>query len=446
MSLAVTAHVLLNKRDPRAAIGWMVTCLAIPLVGIPAYFLFGINRIKRRARALSESARNNQVGRSGRIDANQPVRPFVRDQGEVCDITAYFSGSSAYAAMLAAIDASSSSVLMSQYIFELHGIGQRFERSLINAHRRGVAVYVLLDGIGSFYSRGDTARQLRKGGIHVTKFIPPSLWPPTLHINLRNHRKLLITDMQLAFLGGMNIRNDYIPQSPDQKAQISDAHFSVDGAMVEDIAHVFVADWFLAAHSVPKLPSIPAPVMSTGDAVSKLIVDGPDNDVDLITIGMQNMISRANGHIRLMTPYFLPPREIVVALQAAAVRGVTVSIILPGKNNLIYVHWATRHILWELLRYGVHVYYQQGQFNHSKLLAVDEKFSLIGSANVDPRSLRLNFEIGMEVESTRLATELSEYFDNACEESIEISISDIEERPVLEKLRDAFAWLLSPYF
>jgi len=146
-----------------------------------------------------------------------------------------------------------------------------------------------------------------------------------------------------------------------------------------------------------------------------------------------------------MTPYFLPHRELIGALQTAALRGVTVKIILPGKNNLNYVHWASCHMLWELLKDGVEIYYQPPPFSHSKLFVIDNQYSLIGSANIDPRSLRLNYEVGVEVYDEDFATKLSSYAQRELQSCRRITLEEVDSRPLPIKIRDGIAWLFSPY-
>ena len=147
-----------------------------------------------------------------------------------------------------------------------------------------------------------------------------------------------------------------------------------------------------------------------------------------------------------MTPYFLPPREMIGALQSAALRGVEVNIVLPAHNNLPFVHWATRNMLWELLLYGVNVYYQPPPFAHTKLFVLDDYYTLIGSANLDPRSLRLNFEVVLEIYEEELGQSMSRHVRSTIAESRKVTLSEVDGRPLPERFRDSLCWLFSPYF
>jgi len=302
---------------------------------------------------------------------------------------------------------------------------------------------VLVDGVGELYSRHSPSRVLRQRGVAVARFLPPKLFPPNIHINLRNHRKLLIVDDTIAYAGGMNISDDQTADA-GRPREVTDVHFGLSGPVVADLARVFYGDWQFAAGvaPAPEPQRIPDP---TGDARCRVICDGPDDEMDVLALAIQAVVSGAQTSVDIMTPYFLPSRGLVASLQSAALRGVRVRIILPGKNNLFYVHWAHRNILTELLGWGIEVYYQPAPFCHSKLLCIDTAYSLIGSANLDPRSLRLNYELGIEVFSPSLNAELRAHIDGVVIVSMRLTADELTRRSVPVRLRDSAAYLLSPY-
>jgi cardiolipin synthase len=176
-----------------------------------------------------------------------------------------------------------------------------------------------------------------------------------------------------------------------------------------------------------------------------VLTDGPNEDFDHLAMVIQAAISAARREVLIMTPYFLPPNEMIAELQAAALRGVEVQVILPEKNNLPFVHWATRNMLGELLRFGVRVWYQPLPFCHSKLFVVDGAYAQIGTANLDPRSLKLNFELAVEIYDRAFAQTLSTHFNAVRSKSREVSLEEITGRPLPARLRDALFWLFSPY-
>jgi cardiolipin synthase len=174
-------------------------------------------------------------------------------------------------------------------------------------------------------------------------------------------------------------------------------------------------------------------------------VDGPNEDLDKLAAILVGAVSSARSRVLIMTPYFLPSRELIGTLQTAALRGVEVNVVLPSKNDVRMVHWATRNMLWELLKRGIRVYYQPPPFVHSKLLIVDDHYAQIGSFNIDPRSLRLNFELAIEIYDMEVAEGLASYVLEKIERSREISLTDVDSRAIPIRIRDALAWLFTPY-
>ena len=182
-----------------------------------------------------------------------------------------------------------------------------------------------------------------------------------------------------------------------------------------------------------------------GEAICRTIVDGPNEDLDKLASILLGAISAARERILIITPYFLPSREMIAALQTAALRGLEVVVVLPGKNNLPFVQWATSNMLWEVLQKGVRVYYQPPPFVHTKLFIVDDYYVQIGSANIDPRSLRLNFELAIEIYHRPTTALLADHVLKNIKRSRQISLKEIDARPLTIRTRDALAWLFSPY-
>ncbi len=466
--LAVTSagHALLYKKDPRAALGWIAVCLAYPLVGPVMYYLFGINRLRTRAHLLkgapvkrlksgyersenisSQSkftipavfSNNAQLAALAKSSAAVTHRPLL----EKNTLQPFFDGESAYACMLEAITHARHSVSMASYIFESNHSGQAFIDALTAAHERGVEVRVLLDGIGELYSFPRASRLLKRQGVKVARFIPPRIMPPSVHINLRNHRKLLVVDGRIGFTGGMNIGDRHLRHPSDSSKGTSDIHFQLIGPIIEQLQQVFDEDWKFVTGEVSQQHTVN--IASDGNAICRVVTDGPNEDIGKLSMIITGAVSLARKRIAIMTPYFLPQPTLISALQAAALRGVDVTIILPEKSNQLLAHWATRNMLWELLQFGVHIYYQPLPFAHSKLLLIDDDYAHIGSANLDPRSLRLNFEIVVEIFDRKFVTTMYEHFDQIKYRSTEETLEGVDSRSLPVRLRDATAWLFSPY-
>lgn len=455
---ATAVHALLYKREPRGAFGWIAVCVIAPLAGPLLYLFFGVNRTRSRAQRFSmpplrsgergESvaqlhplpddlpASFTELARSGRalsrhalVHGNQ-VEPL-------------FNGEQAYPAMLEAISKARHHICLTTYLLDHDETGQSFCRALGEAAARGVSVRVLIDGVGEWYSWPRASRRLRRAGVRTARFLPPGLIPPSLSINLRNHHKILVVDESVGFTGGMNISDRHRIDDPGNARPTADVHCRLAGPVVGQLALEFYRTWEFATGEVVRYrPDVDT---GQGQAICRTLTDGPDEDLDRLTMLLSAAIASARRSIRIMTPYFLPPRELIGALQAAAVRGIDVHVVLPEKSNLRYVDWATRNMLWELLFRGVRVSLQPAPFNHGKLFVVDDFYSLVGSANWDPRSLRLNFELQVEAYDADLAGSLAERIDAAAAAGRTLHLEEVDGRSLPARLRDSFCWLFSPY-
>jgi len=457
IGIVTAGHALINKRDPKGAFGWITVCIVFPFIGPLFYFVFGINRVQRRAKKLLRSYASpvSEGLRGLENDFPHSLIPSIYEsqtaisnrvsRRPICGgnrLSLLHNGDEAYPAMLEAIDRARRTIYLATYIFDVDETGQRFVDALSEARRRGVAVRVLIDGIGEMNWGPIASRYLRKRGLPVARYIPPSLFPPTLYINLRNHRKILVVDGEEAFTGGMNISDRHLVSAGHDR-QARDIHFLIQGPLARQIEEVFIDDWFFATgETLPLSPFFPR---IAGDSFCRAIADGPDEGMGQLYMILSGMISSARQSIRIMTPYFLPPRGILTIIQAAILRGVSVEIILPEKNDIPFVHWATRNMLWELLSYDVHIYYQPPPFAHTKLILVDDRYVQIGSANIDSRSLRLNFELNVEVYDQAMAGILFDYFQDIKSRCRSVTLEEMDSRTIPERLRDSFAWLFSSY-
>ncbi|MGE0811208.1 MAG: phosphatidylserine/phosphatidylglycerophosphate/cardiolipin synthase family protein [Immundisolibacter sp.] len=463
LGLLCAWHALISKRDPRSALAWIGISLLLPLGGPLLYFLFGVNRIRTRGRRLGtrfplpmafdyeqpDDADLAEPAAPGPLDG-LPAGPIARASARISRrqclpgnrIEHLHNGEQAYPAMVEAIRSAERYVYLSTYIFGVHGAARDIVEALCAARRRGVTVCVLIDGLGHWYTLARAAPALRRGDVRVALFLPLRLWPPSLHVNLRNHRKILVVDGEIAFTGGMNIA-DYHVLGDGKGFRVADLHLRLTGPVVSQIESVFAEDWQFATGQTLPDPKPARP--NAHGAACRVITDGPNEDLDRLALVLLAAVSAAQRRIAIVTPYFLPSRELVGALQAAALRGVAVSILLPGRNNLPYVHWATRNMLWELLQHGVEVRYQPPPFVHTKVLLVDDDYAQVGSANLDPRSLRLNFELNVEVFDADFNAALGENFATAWAAARPVTLDEISGRGLAERTRDAACWLFSPY-
>ncbi|WP_027370082.1 phospholipase D-like domain-containing protein [Desulfovermiculus halophilus] len=466
--LYAAGHALLYKRDPKASWAWIATCILLPPFGAILYFLLGINRVRTKAKSLKwywplvhiefpppqENTCLAPIQAMPNLEGVSPTFRRIADISEavtkrplLCQnrVAPLFNGEQAFPAMLQAIDAAEHSVYLQTYIFETNDTGQRFIQALQRAQARGVDVRVIVDGIGELYFWPRASKLLSRKKVPCARFMPLRLFPPSAFINLRNHRKILTVDGKTGFTGGMNIGDRHLFDKLSKASRVKDVHFQCSGPIVAQMEQVFLEDWGFCTGDEELNPS-ELKLESSGPAVCRSITVGPNQDLNKLSMILVGAISQAQDEVMIMTPYFLPNRELVGALQAAALRGVRVNIVLPGKNNLPYVHWATRNMLWELLQYGVRVFYQPPPFNHSKLFLVDDCYGQIGSANLDPRSLRLNFEMVVEFHDQELIASLTRHVLDTIQISREETLEQVDGRSLPARVRDSFFWLFSPYF
>jgi cardiolipin synthase len=462
-SVFASANVVLRKRDVRSAIGWVGLIWLVPIAGAALYGLFGINRIRRRASELG--LRQMRLDRRG--DGAEDARPALASSlpnsgrhlsaiGELIDslspvplthgnaVEMLVGGEVAYGRMIEAIDAASSSIGMATYIFDNDRAGRMFAEALKRAHDRGVKVRLLIDAVGARYSYPTATSRLRRLGIPLAEFLPTFV-PLHMHYsNLRNHRKIMIVDGKVGFTGGMNIRKGYLKKVNHNQA-VNDTHFQLQGPVVAHLAETFASDWAFCTGEKLR-GDVWFPDLSTvGGAFARGIAAGPDEDLEKIRWAILGALSQAKERIRIVTPYFLPDQMLITALVLAAMRGVNIEILLPEFNNLRLVQWASRAKIGELLTRGCRVWQTPAPFDHSKLMTIDGAWSLIGSANWDQRSLRLNFEFDVECYDTDLARVIDDLIEAKRGPSRPLTLEAINGRNLATKLRDGSAWLLSPY-
>lgn len=449
VALLTTAHIVMNKREARAAAAWTGLVWLLPLLGAFLYLLLGINRIRRRARQLTQGGLEAGPGwfeHASESEAVFHLRTLNELVGRVTRLPLttgndirVMEAAETFHAMLDAIDAARESVYFSTYIFGNDAAGHRLLECLRRAVERGVDVRVLIDGMGSLYSFPPVIRKLRRAGIRTERFLY-SLRPWRMpYMNLRNHRKLLIIDRATGFTGGMNIRQGYLREPPS----IRDLHARLSGPVVQQLLASFVTDWHFSCGEWLEYRF--AGDHGAGEVEARAIVTGPDADLDKRRLTLLAALGRAEKEVRIVTPYFVPDQTLMTALQLAALRGLRVQLLLPQHNNLRIVHWAAMHTVPWLIEQGVEVRLTPGCFDHSKLMTVDGCWAMFGSGNWDARSLRLNFEFDVECYDWELVEGLNGIIDRRVEDSL-----DAGQRPAFRgqgwrRLRNALAHLLEPY-
>jgi cardiolipin synthase A/B len=446
LAVVSSLHALLTKPDPRSALSWMTVCCVVPYGGALLYGLLGINRVRRNRKSLRAGAPAGAL----RSEATATAASFAQ-QLRIVDaltrrpleggnhIVPLHNGELAFPSMLEAIAQAKSSVWLATYIFQTDPVGRQFIETLSAATRRGVSVRVLVDGVGEWYDWPHVVPLLRRAGVRAARFLPPRLLPPSLALNCRNHRKILVVDGEVGFMGGMNLGGREVGGGTGRR--MTDIHFRLSGPVVAQLAQTFAEDWEFATREQLPQPSIRH---SAGESRCRVITGGPDQDVDKLLLILLGALASARRHVQIMTPYFIPPLELVAALEATALRGVTVTVVLPRRSNLRYIDWATLHWIPALVARGVKVHLQDPPFSHAKLIVVDREYAHIGSVNVDTRSLRLNFEIAVEVYDQGLCGDLSSFIAQR-ELAVPALAPGSEGARLLPRIRNALCWLVSPY-
>jgi cardiolipin synthase len=462
-ALGVTVDAVLRKRQVPAVIGWVGLAWLAPIVGSLLYVGFGINRIQRAAVALQ---REPILGDTGEFRAVQAGGEFLEALGAVHPtlpglarlgfqatgnpllpgnaITPLRDGDEAYPAMLAAIGEARETITLLSYIFDNDAAGESFLEALRAAHARGVQIRVLIDDVGSRYTRPTMVSRLRAAGIPVATFLPTRLPRLFRYANLRNHRKLLVVDGRIGFTGGMNIREGHVlgrrPQAP-----VRCLHFRLEGPIVYELQRTFAVDWaFATREALDREPWFPR-LERHGHVVARGVPDGPDSDLENILELILGALSAAREHVRIISPYFLVDDVLLRALQVTAMRGVTVDIVVPGRSNIPVMDWAMTPQFAPLLEKGVRIFRTPPPFDHTKAFTVDGTWCLIGSSNWDARSLLLNFEFNVECYDAGLTRDLEALIDGRIATARPVGLPELSSRSLPVRWRDGVARLGSPY-
>jgi cardiolipin synthase A/B len=463
LAIGVTVDAVLRPRHVASVLAWVGIAWFAPIIGPLLYLGFGVNRLQRAAVSFELEAAWNQTGRResategaiaeeevadhfpalvgmARLGQRVTGRPLLAGNR----IEPLVDGDEAFPQMLAAIREARESLTLLTYIFDHDQTGREFQEALVAAHRRGVSVRVLIDAVGARYGRPSMVAALHRAGVPVAAFLPVRLTRLYRYLNMRNHRKILVADGCLGFTGGMNLRDGHwLARRPAHPVQC--LHFRVEGPVVADLQRTFAVDWAFTTREILLGETWFPELEPAGSVLARGVPDGPDADIDNIPEVLLGALQVARERVGIVTPYFLPDETLLRALQATAMRGVQVDIILPARNNIRIMDWAVMPQLLPLLRKGCRVHFSPAPFDHTKLLVVDGGWSLIGSTNWDARSLRLNFEYNIECYDAALAGSLLELVDDRIRRGQRLTMDTLRRRPLPLRLRDGLARLGKPY-
>ncbi|MFA6584673.1 MAG: phospholipase D-like domain-containing protein [Elusimicrobiaceae bacterium] len=456
LSILITGHILLHKKDIKSSIGWIGLVWLSPLVGSVCYVFFGINRITRKA--LSMRRKGPESSGSLAAAAGELLETLPRESARFLkfgyavhpqeftfgnSVTPLQNGDEAYPAMLAEIENAKKEILFSSYIFNNDRAGSMFLAPLRAAAERGVKVKVLVDGVGVRYGKPTIEKEFRKTrDLGFELFLPIHAPFALPFFNLRSHRKLIVIDGHTSFIGGMNIAEGNLLKT-EPAFGIQDITFRVKGPVTGQIARIFEEDWFFASGKKFRPEAVRDEKQGFGDIACRAIPDGPDSDIGKIEWMLLGAIACAEEKITIVTPYFLPDANMLSAIRVAAMRGVEVELILPLKSNIYGMDWAMESNFAALLASGVKIWQAPPPFDHSKIAVVDGQWSFVGSANWDVRSLRLNFEANLECLSGEFAAKL---LKTAEDKKRSAALLKHKKHGLWRVLRNNAFRLLTPYY
>jgi cardiolipin synthase A/B len=453
--VVVIPYVLLTKKEPAIAVAWVLFVLLVPLFGSLVFWAFGynylLNRVKhqRRHRPLyqkrqtesthapaEEPDNDNELARLAQRFLAFPARSGNR-------VALYHETTEAYAAILAAAEAAKHHLHLEFFIFRSDESGVRLLELLTRKAKEGVRVRLLYDAMGSVHLRERALAPLRAGGGRVLAFLPINPLRSRIQINLRNHRKIMVVDGREAFTGGMNIGDDYLGHGP-RFSYWRDTFLRLQGPAVADLQRVFCEDWDFAAGETLEEADYYPPLTKVGDEVVQVAASGPDQEFNTLREVYFMAFLAARKRLWVATPYTVPDAGLTDALRLARQRGVDVRILTIARPDHLVSFYAGRSYWTDLLAMGVKIYLYTKGMMHSKLVLVDGTWASVGSANLDNRSLHLNFEAGCLLYDASRVADLEAAFLRDLDSSQLLNPEEYERRSPLARAAENACRLVSP--
>jgi len=454
-AFAIAIVIILERRSAAATLAWIMALMFLPVIGLVVYRLIGPLRLERKKLRRSANRRVIQeaLGALAALDADGAEHVQLARVGmglgeasplRADDVDVYFDGASAYEAILAAVGAAQHHVHLEYYIWEPDTIGTRLRDLLIERARAGVTVRMVVDGAGSSHLSRQFLAPLRAAGVAVAWFNPVQLGSLRLRRpDFRTHRKIVVCDGRVGFTGGMNISDSH--SAALSSAYWRDTHMRLTGAAVWGLQRLFIEDWNFASETWcaidPEL--FPAPSRS-GSHLVQILGSGPDSDAYAIHKAVFTAVNQSTDRAWLTTPYFVPDEPLLAALVSAGLRDIDVRLIVPKRGDSHLVDLAARSYFPELLAAGVRVYEYEPRFIHAKTVVCDSDVAVIGTANLDNRSFRLNFEVAAIVFGETVNRRLADAFTDDLRVCREFTRSDLAAERFGTRLGQAAARLISP--
>ena len=459
--------IIMDNRDPVKTISWVLVIVLIPVLGILIYIYFGQNFAKRKIFSKKEFADLNRIIKLSDnqiIDLhkqeylnNEKIRKKINIIKLLLNnnkalltqynkVTILNNGQETFDSVLEELGNAKDHIHIEFFKIMDDGIGNKIKNIILKKAKEGVKVRVIFDDVGSWKLTKKYIKTLQRAGIEVNKFMPVNFPFLTSKVNFRNHRKIIVIDGKIGFVGGLNIADKYI-HGHKKLGFWRDTHMRLEGEAVSALQIVFIIDWYFVCNQVisEHLRYFPKYLVQDQHLV-QIATSGPDSDWASIMQAFFAAISTAEEKIYITTPYFLPNESILTALKTAALSGVDVRIILPEKPDSTIVFWSSMSYINELLKAGIKVYLYTAGFTHAKVLMVDGVFSSVGTANMDNRSFDQNFEVNALIYDTDITKNLENTFLTDLENSKQIIIDEWQNRSKIRKVKESLSRLMSPLY
>ena len=445
-----------NYRVPAVTLAWVLAFILLPYLGFVLYLFFGYRRRRREkrrkpspsqklstvagtdSRAIVESNLDSDVVRVAKLGKNLTHFPVTLGNNPVCIENA----ASIYIEIAEAINNAKHYVYLEYYVFQPDETGRKFREILISKAQSGVTCRLLVDHIGSFKLNLKFVKPMVDAGVKFAYFWPVKISRPW-GAHLRNHRKIVVVDGEIGFVGSQNIGDEYVNWK-NRNLSWRDTQLRIEGPAVRQLESIFCEDWqFTTYEKLDVRGNHKGNYLKSGCAV-QILPTGPDEPQQTLELIIASLIYVARQRITIVTPYFVPTTTILSAFEAAANTGIDVDILVPNKTNHWIVGWVARGWYRDVINSGAHIFQYSKTFMHAKLVTVDNRVSVVGSANMDERSFRHNFECSTFIYDQKFTEKLVQSFDKMAAESQEITTTDIQKQSLLLDLRDGLFRTLSP--
>lgn len=466
--ILVCIRVIYDTRNNIKTLAYLLLIIFLPVFGMIFYFSFGINYRKRKMydkKLVKDDVLQKQLEVKTYSDSSQTYREnqamlesnkelaYMLVKGSLStltndnDVKVLINGESKFPEVLTALEKAKYHIHIEYYIFEDDQIGKAIEEVLLRKAKEGVKIRFIYDDFGSRSIRRTLAKRLKSAGIQVFPFYEIIFKALASRLNYRNHRKIIVIDGTIAFVGGINVSDRYINNDNSQLFW-RDTHIRIEGSGVRYLQYLFLCDWNFCAKDnlipdenfFPNITLIP----KAGNKIVQIAASGPDSEVPVILYSILQAINLATEEILITTPYFIPGESIIDALLVAAMGGVNVKILVPYKSDSLIVNAAARSYYGDLAKAGVEIYFYRKGFVHAKTLITDRKLSVVGTANMDYRSFDLNFEVNAIVYDKGIANQLAETFYNDIKEATLLDADKWDNRPIYKEMIEKTARLISP--